>query len=273
MPWNNGSLMDKDTKNAKAEAWDVMRRQYWAGGYNGGPGALDVKAFLEGVDATSSICILGASTIGLIKAALARSCLVTVVDFSEKTMGDMLKELRSDTLTGQIADLTKPDSVPQNTFDVVAGDRIFNRFDAREAEKAAQSMLRLLKPGGLLRTKIRLGIYGRDIPLMQAGFEDGTLLEFYNPATSEIDYSKAVHLLSNTLSAHGNIPSTVLQEFYVLRGREKRFNLAEVIDLHEAPRQNGARLVHTRAVYPDPDTPADILITFRCEGHSQKDAG
>ncbi|HSR22227.1 MAG TPA: hypothetical protein VLW53_01655, partial [Candidatus Eisenbacteria bacterium] len=122
-------------------------------------------------------------------------------------------------------------------FRLVLADRLLNRFVERELRAALRQLLRLLDDGGEVRTSVRLGLYQRDLPLIEEGRRRGVLERFFDESTWVIDYGAAGDLLDDALPAHGTIPRDVLLTFYRLRGPEQRLRpgdleryLAETFD-------------------------------------------
>lgn len=254
--------------NPKAAAWDVIGHLYWSAGYDGGPSGDDVEAFLEGVESGSRVGVIGATTRALVHAALARGALVTVLDFSPRMCADLAREVSHDRCRIVRHDITEP--VPdllRRTLDLVISDRLVNRMTEPEARSAFRGMSHLSVPGGEIRASVRLGLYARDMPLIEEGRRRGTLADFYDASTMEIDYGAAGDILESVIGAHGSIPDGVLLEYYRLRGREKRFSAADIEAYATATVDDGTALEITAAA-PMPVKAEDTLYRFRVLGLS-----
>ncbi len=230
--------------NVKAKAWDAIGADFWHPSYYSGPTQAEVGQFLRGVDAGASLCILGASTISLIRACLERSSDVTVIDFSEGMLTALKSEIgesRCRTIRHDLLDPPPPEL--SGIFDAVFSDRLINRFDDREMPVACRNMFQLVGKAHLARHKVRLGFYERDIAILEAGRRNGTLANFYFPLTQEIDYSRATTELSELLAASGEVPQDKVRKFHKYRGLEKRPSLDEIVIYHE--RIRGCRLLAT----------------------------
>jgi SAM-dependent methyltransferase len=250
--------------DSKRRAWDILGNKYWSSGYYGGPNAEEISLYLRGATPAVRICVLGASTVELIRAAAAVGSTVSVLDFSAVMLEQLSTELEGLRIETINHDLTLPLPLEMaERFDLVLADRLLNRFDAEEGPRGCAAMNRLLAEGGVLRTKVRLGIYERDLPLMEAGRKDGTLFGFYYPQTQEIDYSQAKHLLGVGLEPHGDIPPEVILKFYFLRGKEKRFTFREVLDLHLAVGKGNPPVSFAGHMQTPAGHPQDVMFEFR----------
>lgn len=254
--------------NPKSDAWDLIGRDYWAASYNGGPVGQDIEAYLEGVDGTTALAIVGASTIHLIRAAVEHGALVTVLDFAERQRAALLEAARQWPGGSRCAvehyDATAPTPAKlQHRFDLVLADRLVNRFTEAEALAGVPGLLSLVAPGGRLRTTIRLGLYDRDRALLAAAQREGRTAEFFDAESMEIDYGKAGDLLDRTIPDHGNIPRATLLDFYRLRGPEKRMTESDIARYVDAARSRsiGARIVSAnRLAVTSADTLFDIEV-------------
>jgi Methyltransferase domain len=229
--------------NHKAQAWDTIGAAYWNAGYNGGPTGRDIDQYLLDAGPHTRAIIIGASTITLIKATIERCGEVTVLDFSERMCAALASTVDTDRCHIVHHDITTP--LPASLarrFDVVLADRLINRFTETEILAALGEMLRLLKDGGEIRTAIRLGLYRRDLPLLEEGRRRGTTGEFFDEATWTIDYGRLGDILE-ILPAHGQIPRDVLLDFYRLRGAEKRLREEDVRRYTEAVRDEDRYLI------------------------------
>ncbi|KJK51587.1 hypothetical protein UK23_06340 [Lentzea aerocolonigenes] len=250
--------------NPKSSAWDLIGSDYWAASYNGGPVGEDLEAYLDGVDSGTSLAVVGASTVHLIRAAVDRGVGVTVLDFAEGQRTALLEAIQEWPAGSRCAvehyDATAPAPAGlKGRFDLVLADRLVNRFTDAEALAGVPGLLSLLAPGGRLRTTIRLGLYERDRALIAVADKAGRTAEFFDAEAMEIDYAKAGDLLDQSLSDHGSIPRATLLDFYRLRGPEKRMNEADVARYVAAASAQGisARIVAAGKL---PVTSADTLF-------------
>lgn len=250
-------------KNTKCDAWDTIGSLYWNAGYSGGPSPAGIAQYLEGVDASTKVAVLGASTVELIRAAIDRGANVTVFEFAPRMCEQLAAELGARRCRIVLQDITQPlISADCRQADVVCADRLINRFTQQEADSAFTQVLRLLSDGGELRAAIRLGLYARDLPLIEEGRRRGTLHEFFDEQQGTIDYGKAGDILAQHIAPHGQIPQAILLEFYRRRGQEKRFAHADIVRCAEAARDAGRRL-SVNAIEDYVGTPDDTFYHFR----------
>lgn len=209
--------------NPKSAAWDAIGASYWNAGYRGGPTRRDIDAYLEGVEPGLPVAVVGASTVHLVAAAVDRGADVTVLDFSPGMREALARELagRPCRILGQDITADVPEPL-RRRFRLVLADRLLNRFVERELCAALRQLLRLLDDAGEVRTSVRLGLYQRDLPLIEEGRRRGVLARFFDESTWVIDYGAAGALLEDALPPHGTIPRDVLLTFYRLRGPEQR---------------------------------------------------
>lgn len=250
--------------NPKSSAWDLIGSDYWAASYNGGPVGQDIEAYLDGVHANTALAVVGASTVHLIRAAVERGVLVTVLDFAEGQRAALVAAAQQWPDGGRCVvehyDATAPTPAElRHRFDLVLADRLINRFTDAEALAGVPGLLSLVAPGGRLRTTIRLGLYDRDRALLAAAEEEGKTGEFFNAESMEIDYGKAGDLLGRTIADHGDIPRATLIDFYRLRGQEKRMTESDIARYVAAASHQS---IHARIVAADklPVTSADTLF-------------
>jgi hypothetical protein len=213
----NGSAIS----NPKAAAWNELGGAYWNLDYDGGPSAADCAMYLRGVAPDEPVLLVGASTVRLARAALKRRAALTVADFSSV----MLDELRR-VLDGRArylwTDVTCGDVLPRAAFQTVMGDRLINRFTLTEMRAALTRLTLALRPEGQLRLSYRLGLYDRDLPVLEEARRRGQLDDVFDEKAFDVDYGGAGAWLASVLSPHGRIPTDKLVAFYVRRGREHR---------------------------------------------------
>lgn len=257
-----GGRDDDGSANPKAAAWDVIGASYWNAGYRGGPTRRDIDTYLEGVEPGMHLAVVGASTVHLVAAAIDRGAHVTVLDFSPGMRAALAGELAGRRCRIVDQDITA--DVPEplgRRFWLVLADRLLNRFVERELRAALRQLLRLLDDGGEVRTSVRLGLYQRDLPLIEAGQRRGVLGRFFDPSTWIIDYGAAGDLLDDALPPHGTIPRDVLLSFYRLRGPEQRLRPGD-LERYLAETSDDGRGLRVRAVRPFADAVDDSMFVL-----------
>jgi 2-isopropylmalate synthase len=214
--------------NTKSRAWDNIGGLFWTEGrVSARPSRAELDMFLEGIVAGQRCTVVGASTRDLVIALLGRDARVTVLDFSARMCRDL-----ADSVSGidvRQADITQPlsgDLLGSQTW--ILSDPLINRFTAQEATLGLAGMASLARPGGTIRTSVKLGRYPMDDRMIAAGRARGTLSEFWDETTSTIDFLAAGHVLEEALLPHGDIDRDLLLRWYRGRGREKRFTANEV---------------------------------------------
>lgn len=250
----------RELLNGKIKAWSAVGARYWSGTYYGGPGPRDVRALLAGTAGCDRVAVVGASTVELADAAIARAEQVHVLDFSPYMLSVLPSRAQCITTLHDIT-ASLPE-VDRARHDLVVADRLLNRFSANELELALAGLHDLLKVGGTLRTTVRFGLYARDLSLLAACREPEIDSRLFDPVTREIDYGAMSEQLAHHLPAHGDIPHRLLLEFYRARGREKRLSLS---DVEECLRQlrHGSRTFILESVEPCRDTSADHILILR----------
>jgi hypothetical protein len=251
-----------ERENPKAAAWDAIGASYWNAGYRGGPTARDIDTYLEDIGPGTTVAVVGASTVHLVAGAIDRGADVTVLDFSPRMREALARELdgRSCRILGQDVTAGVPEPL-RRRFQVVLADRLLNRFVERELRAALGHLLGLLADGGQVRTSVRLGLYQRDLPLIEEGRRRGELARFFDEDTWVIDYGAAGDLLDSVLPAHGTIPRDVLLTFYRLRGPEQRLRPGD-LERYLAETSDGDRCIRVAAVRAFADAPDDSLYVL-----------
>lgn len=235
-------------ENRKAAAWDRVGGLFWTHGRETArPTQAEIDIFLADLPAGARIVVAGASTKDLVEAALARGLDVSVLDFSERMCADLRQALgeRPDI---RVADITQ--AMPHDlvgVHDAVLSDRLINRFTREESVSALSGMLSLLRPGGTVRASIKMGLYPMDERMIEEGRRRGTLADFYDEATRTIDFQAARDVLEACLLPHGEIDRDILLEWYRGRGRESRFDDADIRELASRARAGGLVLAPPRA--------------------------
>jgi len=232
-PSSAGECAINTDENTKAKAWDHVGGLFWSQGrVSARPSRAELDLFLDGVEPGSRCIVVGASTKELVEAVLERGCRVTVLDFSTTMCRDLADAVGG--ISVSQVDITQ--SVPRDlrsSQDWVFSDRLLNRFAMEEATAGIAGMTSLLRPGGTLRISVKLGHYPMDDQMIKAGYERGTLAEFWDHNTSTMDFGAAGSVLDDALLPHGKIERDILLQWYRGRGREKRFNDEEVRALLE----------------------------------------
>lgn len=242
----------------KADAWDVIGSLFWeVGRPSARPSEREVAEFLDGLPGSCDCAVVGASTKELVEALVDRGHEVTVLDFSRRMCEDLEAALSEDACRILQLDITKP--VPEEmrgTQAAVLADRLLNRFDLEEAAAALGGMAALLRPGGEIRTTVKLGFYPMDLRMFELGRERGCLARFYDSRSNTLDFNAAGGVLEDAVLPHGDIPRDLLLQWYRGRGVEKRFADSEVKSLPDQLDGFGGQLHLTRAdVVPDsPET-------------------
>ncbi len=222
--------MRAPTRNTKAAAWDLVGGLFWSKGRaTARPTQPEISIFLSGLAPGARIAVIGASTKDLVQSALAIGLRLTVLDFSARMCADLAEEVRSDTDI-RVQDITEemPDDLA-GAYDAVISDRLINRFTREEGLKALSGMLWLLKEGGVIRTSIKMGFYPMDHRMIEEGSRRGTLENFYDACTRTIDFQAAGEVLDTCLLPHGEISRAILLDWYRGRGRESRFEDADIL--------------------------------------------
>lgn len=247
--------------NDKAHAWNLVGGMFWEiGRKSARPSAAEIERFLEGVRPGQRVAVVGASTRELVEAAIERGAEVTVFDFSSRMCEDLAKALDGRPCTIRQLDITAPTPPGQaGRFELVMSDRLINRFTRDEGVRALTGMLGLLAPGGAVLTALKLGFYPMDLRMIEEGRRRGRLAEFYDEATRTIDFAAAGDILDACVLPHGDIPVEVLLPWYRGRGREARFDRADMHAMAASVRLEGRGLsvVEER---PLPDAPETVLV-------------
>lgn len=219
------------SNNPKTDAWNHIGGLFWSQGRTSArPSSVELDLFCADVASGERVCLVGASTLELAEELLRLGARLTVLDFSERMVDDLTAAV--DGADIRVCDITAP--VPEDLLGVhswVLADRLINRFDASEAVKGVQGMASLLAAGGVLRNSVKLGLYPMDETMLNHAQAAGTAETFWNAETRTIDFSLAGESLETGILPHGTIDIELLKQWYLGRGREKRFDEAEILDL------------------------------------------
>lgn len=244
--------------NPKADAWDQIGGLFWTQGrVSARPSRTELDMFCADLVPGQRVCMVGASTRELAEEILNRGAQLTVLDFSQRMVRDLASVI--DHADIRVADITG--ELPADLVGVhsrVVSDRLVNRFDGAEAAKGARGMAALLGKGGVLRTSVKLGLYPMDKTMLEHAEDAGTADTFWDAESRTIDFSKAGASLEAGMLPHGSIDIKLLKQWYVGRGREKRFDDREVRDILLA-----AGLTDVNAV-EFPDAPDTAMFSARC---------
>lgn len=245
--------------NPKAEAWNKIGGKFWTEGRKSArPSALELDLFTTGISATDRVVVVGASTKELVEELMGKGARVVTIDFSDQMCIDLRDAVPDADV--RVVDVTRP--IPHElvgTADWVLSDRLINRFDAAEAATGVSGMVSLLSGGGMLRQSVKIGLYAMDETMLAHARKAGVAHTFWDEATNTIDFSRAGVSLDSGILPHGEIDMDLLKQWYLGRGREKRFSDAEVRDLFE---QAGCVV---EQVQPFPDAPETLMYDSRYE--------
>jgi hypothetical protein len=249
-------------KSSKLASWDHFGPQYWElAAMTSHPSPHEVSQFLAGVTENAQVLIIGATTRVLVAEAIARGSCVFVMDFAPR----LIEKLRSALPSGRLAFVRHDisDSVParlRGRFDLVASDRLINRFHYSEMSRVCANMGALARSGGRVRMTARLGLYPLDEALIQEGRKRGTLQDFWDEQTLTIDWSRVGEELDVCATSHGHIPREVVIEWSRQRGVESRVSDA---DMRRIISEAGAPFVLESVVDMDVAPNTKLYTVFR----------
>lgn len=218
---------------AKAAGWDAVGLDFWRRGRaTAKPSLACIEWLCEDLQPGDRCLIVGGTTIQLIRRAVTVGLSVTVLDFSSRICREVeaLVANTVDVVHGNVLDPPALDRV-----DRLVCDTLLNRFDGAEATRFTRSAAELLRDGGQVRMTVKLGRYPMDERLLWLGRAAGTLNEFWDAGSNTVDFSKAGPLLEEALVAHGTLTRDELLTWYRARGREKRYERADLITLFNRP--------------------------------------
>lgn len=243
--------------NPKASAWNQIGGLFWTQGrVSARPSRTELDLFTTDMMPGQRVCMIGASTRELAEEILRRGARLTVLDFSERMIRDLSAVIdNADLRVVDITDEIPADLVGEHSW--VVSDRLINRFDAAEALKGIGGMSALLAKRGLVRTSVKLGLYPMDEKMLEHADATGTSETFWDADSRTIDFSKAGASLEAGVLPHGSIDLDLLKQWYVGRGKEKRFNEAEVREVLLT-----AGLADVK-VEEFPDAPGTAMFTAR----------
>ncbi len=218
-----------DIENPKAAAWNLVGGLFWTKGRaTARPTESEIDIFLSNLSPGSRIAVIGASTKELVEVALDRGLHPSVLDFSARMCADLADAVGSGADV-RVADITGV--IPEDLLGVheaVISDRLINRFTHEEGVKALSGMLALARKGATVRASIKMGFYQMDERMIEEGRRRGTLDRFFDARTRTIDFPAAGDVLEACLLPHGEIDRGILLDWYRGRGRESRFDDADI---------------------------------------------
>lgn len=246
--------------NPKAKAWNAVGSLFWSHGRKSArPSATEINLLLENLPASARVVVIGASTKELIEAAVNAGYRVLVLDFASKMLGDLAASLEPDCIDVGLADITSPDSWRfESQADAVVSDRLVNRFTSDEAIAAFSNMFKLCRPGGLVRTSVKIGLYEMDRRMIDLAQAKGQLAEVWNPSTKTINLA-VPGILEQALLPHGDIDRQLLMQWYRGRGCETRYEREDVLHLA----RKGFPALEVIKIEPLPDAPDTDQFCFR----------
>jgi SAM-dependent methyltransferase len=248
--------------DSKRLAWDLIGEQFWAPGNAADrPSARETGLLVEGVQPGHSCAILGASTKDVVEEAVARSADVVVIDFSRGMLRALRTAIGPSGCLYVLADvLDPPVKKLRGRFDVVCADRLVNRFLLSEVPGFLRTVLRLLRPGGLFRTTVRIGFHPIDEALFALGRANGRLPQFFDARARTIDFSKARPELEVAVPRHPAIDRAIQMTALTSRGKESRFFEGQIEEALRTTSLYGHRLRLVGSSWC-PDTPKTRFFT------------
>jgi hypothetical protein len=228
----------------KRASWNEYASAYWhLADRTSHPSPKDIETYLAGVATDHSVLVLGATTTGVIAAAVARGARVHVLDFAERLLEQVRLKIDG-TVRLHHHDLLQPPG-PElvGQFDVVVADRLINRFHRSEMGVVLSHMMSFVAPSGVLRTAVRFGKYPLDERLIARGQELGTVDRFWDARSRTIDWSRVGVELDDVASAHGDIPRHIVIEWSRRRGVESRLEYDDIPPLVDEAAAGGRPLL------------------------------
>lgn len=223
-----------ESSHNKQLAWSLLGGQYWNRGYYGGPSEPDIAKFLAGISREQTVMIAGASTIQLIQQAKKIASQVGVLDFAQVMIDDLRAETVHDAQACYLMDLTSEGNLHIGAFDYLLADRLINRFAACHLEQVMKNIRCLLSTSGEARLSVRIGLYQRDLKIIERLQAQRESKAFFNPVTWEVNYYDVCPIiLQEVLPEYGEIERDKIVNHFMLRGLEKRFRPGEFEDMVE----------------------------------------
>jgi len=249
--------------NNKSVAWDFIGGEFWEYGRpTARPSKNEIELFVKGIHHNDCCCVIGASTKDLIENILVISNNVFVYDFSRRMCNDLQKSISSKKLSIQELDICA--ELPKEKYesmDFIVNDRLINRFDLKEIVNYLRSCYEMLRPGGLLKSSLKLGLYEMDKKLITADKNRLKSLTVFDEENNTIDYSNTLDILEDCIIPHGSISKDKLIQWYSNRGKEKRFMNGDFEELFNTEFSNINFHIEEKIDFID--TPNTILFSMR----------
>ncbi len=252
--------------NSKAFAWDKIGSLFWEQGRKSAkPSTYEMDLFTKGIQPGDRVCVIGATTKELACLLIERGTKVTVYDFSQGMCASLRDAISDPAVMIEQLDICAPmDTSKIASQDFVLNDRLVNRFDANESEKALNNMCAMAEKGEV-RASIKLGFYPMDLKMIELGKKRGTLDDFFDAQTRTIDFSNAGTVLDDALLEHGDIDANLLLEWYRGRAAEKRFEHEDIIMLASQITVPSGKPIEVVGVHDFPDAISTNLYNFRAK--------
>ncbi len=206
------------------KAWNLIRGSFIEVGHE--PLRLNSKTldlFLHDIRHDSHCCVVGASTIPLIKAILNNQLKLTVIDFSQKMYDDLQKVLNAYKIDAKIFDIIHaPPAELFPQFQFILADQVINCFARKDVSQFFANAAKLLVDQGELRIVVKMGFYELDKLLVAEGKKRNTLPNFYNTKNNTINYSFAFEELI-AIGQSIKLTSNISLDWHQYRGEEARF--------------------------------------------------
>lgn len=210
----------------KHKAWDSLGLKFWKlGRKSAKPSIETLRWYTKGILPGDHCLVIGGTSISIIREAEKKVGNVVVADFSEVICRE-LKQYVSNNVTVINSDILQAQADWNNRFHFVFADTLINRFDWEEAKQFSKEIFRILRPGGQIRTTVKIGLYPMDKKLIEIAGEEAKT--FWDEKSQTIVFSKAEKWLERGLVAHGSISKKDLLVWYTNRGREKRYSLDDL---------------------------------------------
>lgn len=225
-------IADPFRRRDKQRSWNDYGSTYWThAATTSHPSEREAAGFLGDAGHGTRVLVAGATTSEVIAAAVERGAEVHVLDFADKLL-DLAAARFGPDLHTHLHDVTDPAPTEEaGSFDVVAADRLINRFHRSEMPRVVANLMSFVKRGGQLRVSIRFGLYPLDRRLIQRGTELGTLGRFWDEPTATIDWAGVTTEIDDVAEDHGDIPASVVAEWSRLRGVESRIRPHDVAEI------------------------------------------
>ncbi|MFU0790725.1 hypothetical protein JNUCC74_01790 [Cerasibacillus sp. JNUCC 74] len=208
----------------KQVAWDSVGLNFWRLGRDTAKPSRDtLDWYMEDVTKTSSVLIVGGTTVDLIKAIEGTGARLSVVDFSSRICVELRDHISTETKVIN-QDVVNDFSGWGESYDLICSDTLINRFDSNETKCFQENMYSILNNNGKMKSTVKIGMYPMDQEMIEYSRNNNMSIDFWDEENNTIDYSKAKPILEGGLLPHGKINKEDLLAWYGNRGKEKRFN-------------------------------------------------